>query len=204
MFMIRYFTNRQLANSLDINLARWKRWSREFLPPDPLGGLQSGVARDYSIDDALTVYLGGCLVSGLNFTIPQARRILSDLEPWLTGAGVHINGTLQKCYRSDIHLQVREYLIYIYPVMTQSAEQSVFRYLIRGILEQPSNQNAHTALKMQQYIEIDLPEEGPDNGEQDNVYFKILNITSALRRFITRLKLDEKTFPVFNSAADSR
>ena len=64
--MIRFFTNRQVAARLDIKLSRWKRWSREFLPPDPLGGLQSGLARQYTIDEAFTVYLGGYMVANIH------------------------------------------------------------------------------------------------------------------------------------------
>ena len=57
--MINYYTNRELSSLLNINLAKWKRWSREFLPPDPLGGKQSGYARQYHADQAFTLFLGG-------------------------------------------------------------------------------------------------------------------------------------------------
>lgn len=85
--MIKYYTNRVLAHSFDTNLAKWKRWSREFLPPDPLGGMQSGFARQYHPDQALTVRLGGYLVSDLKFSIPEARRILADLREWMRAEG---------------------------------------------------------------------------------------------------------------------
>ena len=79
--MIRFFSNRELSAKLGIKLSRWKRWSREFLPPDPLGGRQSGLARQYTVAEAFTVFLGGHLVADLNFAVPEARRILSDLQP---------------------------------------------------------------------------------------------------------------------------
>ena len=82
--MLKYYTNKTLSSSLGTNLAKWKRWSREFLPPDPLGGMQSGYARQYTPDEAFTVYLGGHLVADLHFTIPAARQILGDLAEWLT------------------------------------------------------------------------------------------------------------------------
>lgn len=81
--MLKYYLNRELAMRLDIPLSRWKRWSREFLPPDPLGGLQSGFARQYSIRDAFVVYLAGYLVSCQAYSIPEARQILHDLNGWL-------------------------------------------------------------------------------------------------------------------------
>ncbi len=82
-----YHNSRQLSNKLNINLAKWKRWVREFLPPDPLGGMQSGVTRQFNTKDAFKVYLGGYLVGTLKFTIPDASTILSDLSPWLKAQG---------------------------------------------------------------------------------------------------------------------
>jgi hypothetical protein len=81
--MLRYHSSRELSHLFQIPLNRWKRWSREFLPPDPLGGLQSGYARQFSTREAFIVYLGGFLVAGLGFSIPQARRIIKDLNGWL-------------------------------------------------------------------------------------------------------------------------
>lgn len=81
--MLRYYFSRDLARKLHIPLNRWKRWAREFLPPDPLGGLQSGYARQFSPREAFTVYLGGFLVAGLGFSIPQARQITRDLSGWM-------------------------------------------------------------------------------------------------------------------------
>lgn len=82
-----YYNSRYLSEKLGINLAKWKRWSREFLDPDPLGGLQSGVTRQYSLRDAFKVYFGGYLVNTLKFTIPEALTIISDLTPWLRANG---------------------------------------------------------------------------------------------------------------------
>jgi len=85
--MIRYFTARQLANRLEVNLARWKRWSRHFLPPDPLGGQQSGVTRHYHPDEAFKVRIGGILVGDLKFTLPQACVVLEALAEWMGTSG---------------------------------------------------------------------------------------------------------------------
>ena len=85
MCMLRFYSSRDLAHHLKIPLNRWKRWAREFLPPDPLGGLQSGYARQFSPREAFIVYLGGFLVSALGFSIPQARRVIKDLSGWMKG-----------------------------------------------------------------------------------------------------------------------
>ena len=86
--MIRYYFSRDLSRKLRIPLNRWKRWAREFLPPDPLGGLQSGYARQFSTREAFTVYLGGFLVAGLGFSIPQARQVIRDLSGWMKKSGL--------------------------------------------------------------------------------------------------------------------
>ncbi len=82
-----YFDSKYLSERLQINPAKWKRWTREFLPPDPLGGYQSGYARQFSYRDAFRVFLGGHMVGVLRFTIPEARQILSDLESWIKKQG---------------------------------------------------------------------------------------------------------------------
>ena len=81
--MLKYYTNKDLSSKMGINLAKWKRWSRDFLPPDPLGGLQSGYARQYNPDEAFTVVLGGHLVGDLKFSISETKQILVDLHQWL-------------------------------------------------------------------------------------------------------------------------
>ena len=87
--MLKIYTNRDLSVRLGINLAKWKRWSREFLPPDPLGGMQSGFARQYNFNDAFKVFLGGYLVAGLKLTIPEAKKVLQDLDKWLLDKGFY-------------------------------------------------------------------------------------------------------------------
>ena len=89
--MIKFYTNRELSQTFRINLAKWKRWSREFLPPDPLGGLQSGYARQYNLNEAFRVFLGGHLVGALKYTIPDTRQILNDLHQWLTAHGFYFD-----------------------------------------------------------------------------------------------------------------
>ncbi|MBA3030107.1 MAG: hypothetical protein FP816_15045 [Desulfobacteraceae bacterium] len=81
--MIQYFISRDLSEKLGINLARWKRWSREFLPPDPLGGKQSGYARQYSLSEAFMVFLGGHLVGNLSLSIPESKIILKAFGEWI-------------------------------------------------------------------------------------------------------------------------
>ena len=92
--MIHYYTNREISEKLKVNLARWKRWSRAFLPPDPLGGMQSGYARQYLFKDLFKVYLGGHLISHHKLTVPEGCHLLADLAPWLKRMGfLDVNGS---------------------------------------------------------------------------------------------------------------
>jgi hypothetical protein len=77
------FTYRELSEKLDINLAKLKRWGREFLPPDPVAGQSQGVARILTIDEAFILFLSGHLVAKVNFSIPIAKIIMEMLVPYL-------------------------------------------------------------------------------------------------------------------------
>jgi hypothetical protein len=73
------FKNRELAEKLNINFEKWRRWSREFAP----GNTPKGYEREYLFRDAFKVYLGGHLVSQMGYSVQQAKKILSDLDTWL-------------------------------------------------------------------------------------------------------------------------
>lgn len=120
-------TSKELSKLLNVNLARWKRWSREFLPPDPLAGMQSGLSRQFTPGQAFEVYLGGALVGHLKFTIPDARTILGDLREWLMGKRLHPDSSF---HRSDLEMEARRYQVLIWPADTPGR----FIYEGRGII----------------------------------------------------------------------
>ena len=124
-----YFQSRELAEKLDVNVSKWKRWVREFLPPDPLGGLQSGYARQFSCRSAFRGYLGGYLVAVLKFSVAEAGWILNDLEPWLKANG-YSDLNPRKDHAKTSNCDDR---IYIFPV-----DQQHFGYVIRCITDQKS------------------------------------------------------------------
>lgn len=121
-----YLNSKYLSQVLGINLAKWKRWSREFLDPDPLGGFQSGYPRQFSTKDAFRVYLGGYLVADLKFTIPETRQILSDLHVWLKKKRMYSLPVQNMKAKTESHH------IYIYRL-----DQGKFGYAIRRIAKQP-------------------------------------------------------------------
>ena len=148
--MLKYFQNRELSHRLGIPLNRWKRWSREFLPPDPLGGLQSGYARQYSLKDAFRVYFAGYLVSGLGYSIPEARRILKDLNGWLKKNIIdHFDSfgnfecdSAPSTFRCDLMIM---------PV--ESSSTPAFGYHVRSLVERKALGGDDSTLWQEQFFE---------------------------------------------------
>lgn len=205
--MIKYYTNRDLSVRLGTKLAKWKRWSREFLPPDPLGGMQSGYTRQYTPDEAFTVYLGGHLVADLHFTIPDARQILQDLREWLSENGFRFNaGPLTKKPREHGKDPIHHYRIYI-TLATQNNTPDTsehdegnrgFLYHIRGILSEKPLPESNIGAKIAHFIEMTLPDHAIDPPSlADMKIVKMLNITPLLQDFIERLDLEPTAYPVF-------
>ncbi|MFC1798401.1 hypothetical protein ACFLZL_01160 [Thermodesulfobacteriota bacterium] len=181
--MIKYYSNRELSDKLNINLAKWKRWSREFLPPDPLGGLQSGYARQYHPNDAFTVFLGGQLVSALRYTIPETRIILSDLKQWLLDKRFYLDLEEDAAPIDKIDPFVCEYRVFINKEMRKNVPSTHFNYIIRGIIsDEPSEHNGFS-IRNEKYIEtrIDITDKNAARLPPSGV--KILYITEIYRCF---------------------
>ena len=150
--MILYYTNREISEKLEINLARWKRWSRSFLPPDPLGGMQSGYARQYTFKDLFKVYLGGHLLSHLKLSLPDSQQVLDDLSPWMKKNGfLDLNGANGAA--TELNGQSNGYRIYFCPVRATGAKKgSGFCYLIRKTVGTQSNDSV-TGPKIKETVE---------------------------------------------------
>ncbi|PID39525.1 MAG: hypothetical protein CR984_06610 [Proteobacteria bacterium] len=134
--MIHFYTNRELSRRLEINLARWKRWSRSFLPPDPLGGMQSGYARQYSYKEVCKVYLGGFLLSHLKMSVPESQEVLADLSPWLKKNGFFdMNGPNDG--KVSPHIPSAVHRLYISRNQATHNKAAGFSYLIRYSVDRP-------------------------------------------------------------------
>lgn len=185
---MKYYTNRELARLFSINLAKWKRWSREFLPPDPLGGLQSGYARQYHHDDAFTVYLGGHLVSDLRFTIPEAKCILSDLASWFAAAGYYENSVREAKARDSADGMVKDYQVYIRSQTDASIHSGRFLYTIRGILSEQETSLHGYPVRQIQFIEKSFSSEDVESPPARSDVVTLLNISDVFHRFLHCLK----------------
>ena len=135
MTVIHYYTNREVSELLAINLDRWKRWSRAFLPPDPLGGMQSGYARQYTFKDLFKVFFGGYLLGHLKLSVLESKQVLEDLSPWMKKNGfLNLNGS-----KKNLMGMVRRsesYRIYFCPKpLSGKTGKTVFLYLIRKTVD---------------------------------------------------------------------
>jgi hypothetical protein len=185
--MLRFYTNRELSEKLEINLAKWKRWSREFLPPDPLGGLQSGYARQYSFNDAFKLALGGHLVADLRFTIPEAKQILLDLDDWLTDNGYYFDLESSAGSEKKTKLQIREYNIFIMHAKVGPQKKQNFFYTIRGIISKKPIDYMGLKARQELYIETSIPLSARSQIQADAGSPKLLNISNFYTRFLHRL-----------------
>ena len=132
-----YYNNRKISQSLPVNIARWKRWSREFLPPDPLGGLQSGYARQYSMREAFLVALGGHLVGFMKYSVHQARIILRDIDPWLKKNGF-FQWNQKMLMEAEGEKIKTKYAIYIQKGEMKGRDQENFGYAVVSCLPSDS------------------------------------------------------------------
>ena len=200
--MIRYFLGRELAGRLGIPLGRWKRWAREFLPPDPLGGLQSGYARHYSIDQAFAVYLAGNLVSRSRFSIPEARSILSDLAPWLAAEGYQTGASEADSGESGDVPPVLEHLILIDPYPPDGGLASGFAYSIRAIISRRQRTRQGRQIQEEQYAAIGLGNGKVHEMDLQPLEQRMIWITRFLRHFVGCLELNPSLYAALRQSSN--
>ena len=190
--MIKFYVNRELSQRLQIRLSRWKRWSREFLPPDPLGGLRSGYARQYTLDQAFMVFLGGHLVAGMHFSVPEAQRIIADLWPWLDQEGLPArrHAGLRKGVAEGG--ATPETMVFIYRRSTGPSTNLDFAYVARTRLADEAFTENGVQIRRVTYSETVLPSgSGRADGDGgrcfDELDSSVLYVTRLCGRFMRRV-----------------
>ena len=187
--MLKFFTARQLSSRLNVSLAKWKRWSREFLAPDPLGGLQSGYARQYKPDEAFRVHLGGYLVAEMKFSIPEAKQILGDLQGWLAMSGFCFD-TRAGSGNDDLPPAGKEHVISIGLRPRQGGSAPEFCYQARGIVSRRSVEYRGSPAMQVLYVENRIGPPGTAGETSDLISFRALRLGRFLETFVQRLDLD--------------
>ena len=81
------FTARTAAKLLDVNLNKFKRHARVFLPVDPKAGQSTGKTRIYTSEDVFLVFLGEILVERL-VPLKIAAEILPCLRSFFFSKGI--------------------------------------------------------------------------------------------------------------------
>lgn len=166
-------TNREAAERFDWPLARWKRWTREFLPPDPEAGMRKGIKREIWVNDAFHVFLGGVLVNELNFGISQAKTIIRDIWPKLSERHF-LPATALKMYPDLI-----EFVIH--------PEGSGFRYELREIMQELPQGNSK--LRRVVYECESFRTRDDDDSSKPSPVGRIVNLTYWLEFFINRMSV---------------
>ena len=191
--MIKFFTNRELSDRLGVKLAKWKRWSREFLPPDPLGGMQSGYARQYNPDQAFTVFLGGHLVADLKFTIPEANQIIRDLNKWLSEKGFFFDLRGHSMSDKGMDALIKKYIIFIRREKGLD-KRFKFIYTIRGVISNEPVQHKGFEMMKKLYVETSV-NQGPEKpSEMDMSVVNTLYIKGILSNFVDAVGLERNRY----------
>ena len=197
--MIKFFTNRELSNRLGIKLSKWKRWSREFLPPDPLGGMQSGYARQYHPDQAFTVFLGGHLVADLKFSIPEANQIIQDLNKWLSEKGFFFDLRGHSMSDRGMDALIKKYIIFIRREKGPD-KRFQFIYTARGVISNEPVQYKGFEIMKKLYVETSV-NQGPEKpSAMDMNVVKTLYISGILADFVDAMGLDRERYGYFQNS----
>ncbi len=177
-------------------MAKWKRWSREFLPPDPLGGLQSGVARQFSVDEALTVFTGGYLVSELKYGIPAARQIWTDLHPCLKQIGFFANSRTDRRLLSGSTAPIPDYAVRIYRDHSSAPGTARFYYVLQETLSVTFQEINGRTVHTMRYIEEHIPPSPAALPQR--LSHCTLNISYLSDFFAAAVGVDKGHFPILN------
>jgi hypothetical protein len=80
-------TARLIAKATEYTLKQTHRWTVSFVGHDPNTGRWSGIKREYSVDEAFKVYLGGVLIAECRLTADEAKTVTEDISNWLEQKG---------------------------------------------------------------------------------------------------------------------
>jgi hypothetical protein len=158
--------------------------------------MQSGYTRQYSIDDAFKVFLGGHLVSAMKYTIPDARKILHDLQEWLAGVRIYQNSGRDLENITEPVTPVERYIIFIQPQPAVSGQPIDFLYSIRGIIADTTVQHKAILVRQERYIETLIPPQKNERSVSEALGVKVLNLTAVLKQFDECLDIPQTLYGV--------
>ena len=186
--MIKFYTNKELSQKFNVNLARWKRWSREFLAPDPLGGLQSGYARQYNPDEAFTVVLGGHLLGDLKFSVPETKQILIDLHQWLVDHGFYFYVSNTSESDKNRTSEINHYQLIISNRAIRRDKDRGLSYWARGIISVDSINPNDDPVQREHFYESSIGPKESESPRTNAESYRVLNISVFRKTFLNQLQ----------------
>lgn len=182
------FSNRQIASILGETQTKARRWAKEFLPPDPDKGLRSGRTRRHSLNEVFSVYVGGHLVSKMDFSVLEAKTILKDLAVWMEREGLYPEKTSKyapKDHGAD-NLKIARYDIHIMLTTIPLA----FSYECRGLIREQRSRN--DVVSSEYIVDSFFGAGQPVQLSPVIDHVRILPISGLLHRFKTMLSFRDK------------
>ncbi len=176
---MKYYTSQELSKKLSINLAKWKRWAREFLPPDPLGGFQSGYARQYTREEAFIVFLGGYAVSDLSVPIPETKKLLKDLQAWLEK-----NSVLQGRNGDTENPSVLEHVI----ILFRDTSKNIIFYHIHHVMSRRNIEKNGISFTEKRYFDEVVRCAPPGVAKNSATSARVLYLTRIYKEFVEKLE----------------
>lgn len=174
-------TNQILGDKWNENLAKVRRWTREFLGPDSRAKMQSGYSRELSLEEAFEVFLGGHLVSALKFEVHEAKTIIGDLRKWIKEKGLYPGKRYAKARREHPH--------FFHVHILRTWDSGDFYYELRELLYYgPDLDKGDPDLMMERYR---IKVINPKSALPDWRNVRILGVTELLIDFNRRLKGEE-------------
>jgi hypothetical protein len=168
------FTSTELAEKLEVNPTRWKRWSREFIGKDDKAGMRCGYTRKYSYDEALRVYFGSYLLTQVKMSVEEVKTVLGSIMNWL-----------KKKKDSD----VKEWHIYIRKgkITKKGKISSDFLIAAKGIIEfTKAKDESGRTLYTESYC-TELIRTASDMKPETNL--KMIHPAKVVKEFKTKLKI---------------
>jgi hypothetical protein len=184
-------TNTITAEKLDIPLSKIRRWTKEFLPPDPLATRRSGYTRKFTENDGFIVYVSGFLVSNLDFSFASARDIMKELSSWIYKIGLLPN-IPSSAKRLGVDSKIQDYEVNFFPL-----EKNVgWSYYIVGVLKDTLLESKDTMGReyfkgQRDYVAYQISESTTYDYKSSRRIDKKLPISELLYNFLDRIKADQ-------------
>jgi len=185
-------TNTIMAEKLDIPLTKIRRWTKEFLPPDPMATRRSGYTRNFSDNDGFMVYVSGYLVSNLDFSFASARDIMKELSSWIYKIGL-LPDIPSSAKKSGIDRKIQDYEVSFFPL-----EKNVgWSYYIIGVAKETLSELKDAMGRdyykgRRDYVAYQISESATYDYKSSRRIEKKLPISELLYNFLVRIKADQE------------